>query len=142
MEINVNGVSITLTQNQLKEINDQINKKITAENITFELAFDICKENNLNPDPNDLFKGDLLKLKTIAKAINFIDNNNKEWIPNFNHIDSKYYPYFISDGGLGLGFYSSRYDGSYFHGMPAYFLKRETSNIIGKRFIHIYKQLM
>lgn len=141
MKIDINGVSITLTKEQLSEIAKQTSKQITADSITYESAKKLLEDNNIDPDPNILYRRDMLKLITIIKAINFIDNGNKEWIIDFdNRNQTKYYPWFEkkSSGWLlytvGVSSYSSD--------VPAglFYCKRNTAKIISKRYLNtLYK---
>lgn len=141
---NVNGVdiSITLTKDQLAEIERQTSKKLTAENIDYDSAKQLLKDNNIEADPKGFYNGLMLKIITIIKAINFIDNDNKEWIFKLNDGQRKYYPWFEEkSSGLVLGCVGCYVGG---RGLPAgfYFKKESTCRIIVNRFNNDYNKIM
>ena len=100
MEIDVNGVKITLTftQSQLEEISRQTSRFKSYKDIkTFEDACDVLNINQellflVSDNKNEIaYK----KLKTIIKAL------NEGWYPNWeNQNERKYYNYFTMRGGF------------------------------------------
>lgn len=88
-KIEYKGVRIELTEDQLKQIDQQRSKITSYEQI--KTYSDACKVLNIEED-NTLHSS--LKIKNIAKAVNsLIDNNNN--FPNWkNENEVKYYPYF------------------------------------------------
>lgn len=76
----------------------------------------------------------------IVKAANYLDNNRKSWVANFETSESKYLPRFIKDGS-GWVFDNVNYWGS---GsccpVGFYFKNSATCEAIVKKFIAPYKQ--
>lgn len=102
MKIDVNGVSITLTQDQLAEIARQTSKIKTYQDIkSFEIA---CEHQNIdvclfNSKLSGLTKSEiaLRKLKIIVKAIRSFTN----WTPDFNNSNQeKWFVYFNAKCGF------------------------------------------
>lgn len=147
MKIDINGVSITLTKEQLKEINKQISNTPTIETITLEDALEIVGKNrNYYNDCEFEDKQDEAnsKLKVLIKAVNYLDNNNKEWKANFNDSNiSKYIPY-AKKGSLGgwvfIGVGSCCCDS--YCSVGFYFKERNSAEIIFKRFNKLYNDFL
>ena len=88
-------VVITLTDEQLEEIESQTEKRISIKNLTPLVAEKLLSEHGIKADPKGLYKGAMLELITIIRATNFIDNNYKDWEPDFNNSSIyKYYGWF------------------------------------------------
>lgn len=135
MTLDVNGVKITLTQDQLQEIARQTSGIRTIEEInSYE---DACKVLSETPESNpSIWK----KINTIARAMNFIENGFKVWKPNFKDTNErKHYPIHEMKFS-GLSFLGSIY--YYFAGGQVAFYKTErASNLGGTKFLHLYKEL-
>jgi hypothetical protein len=146
MQINTNyngkDISITLTKEQIQEITNQTSNIITIENLDYNSAKTLLIDNGVIIDPKNLYKGKLLELITIIKAANFLDNGNKEWIPNFeSRKEYKYYPYFRKENGVW-----SVYDCGYGCGISAavvvFFKKEETAKFIGNKYLDLYTHII
>jgi len=80
------------------------------------------------------------QLKTIIKAVNFIDNENKEWKPNFgNYNEYKYIPYFEFNKRSGWSLYcvGGYYSFSIFP-LGFYFKNKKSAEYIAKQFLTLY----
>lgn len=105
MKINTNidgkDIVITLSKEQLKDIQKQLDNKITIDDIStndyqtnFNIAYKLLKENNCLVISDEYNTNSYIyKLLTIIKAANFIDNDYKEWIADFNNNEYKFIPY-------------------------------------------------
>lgn len=134
-QYNGKDISITLTKEQIQEINRQSNQPKIVEDINSYLdACEILKEEfGLNASYYE-------QLNTIARAANFIDNEYKIWEPKFDGNLHNYYPYF-KENNSGLVFCSSSYSALAAAGQVAFYLKESTSDYIGKKFIHLYQEI-
>ncbi len=137
-KIEVNGVSIVLTPEQLAQIDKQ------RSHITYFTQIDsyetACKVLNKEIDE----KADCVtKLRIISKAINSLIIVNDKF-PNWkNNNQKKYYPIFTSAGGSdGLVFDVSRYCHGYSNSAVGFFKLEEASNYMGKTFLHLYKEML
>jgi|ERR1035437_8535599 hypothetical protein len=109
MKIDVNGVSITLTQEQLEEISKQTSKIKSYKDIkSFEIA---CKRQNIdvslfNSKLDNLTKGEiaLRKLKIVVKAI----RSFTQWYPDFSN-NGQYKHFVWFDLERGFSSYSTGY---------------------------------
>ena len=102
------------TQNQLEELKsyiDNLPKQYTIEDITsLDIAEEIlkgCKEHTKCTEiefPLEKYWKQY-QLETIQNAINYIDNGNQWWTPNWkDQNEYKYYPYFLlTDSGWCFG---------------------------------------
>ena len=143
MNIDINGVKITLTKEQLKQIREQTSNQITIENIDYRKAIKLLSDNNIKIDPKCICRGDLLKLVTIVKACNYIDNGNKEWKPDYNENSNtyKYYPYFeFKNEKWAFG-------GSYCHcffssAEVAVFKSKDTCDYISTKYIDLFNSVL
>jgi hypothetical protein len=136
MDINVNGVNITLTKDQLDQIGKQLNKRKTVDDInSYEDACDILGDRNYS-DKISVEE----KLKTIIKAVNYLDNNSKEWKPDFtNNNEYKYIPYFQYKNGSGwLVYFVYGYCSFSYSPVWLYFKSRSTAEKIANKFIVYY----
>lgn len=141
-EINGKAITITLTKEQIAEINIQQNQ-VTVDNITYESALKLLNDSNIDPNPKGLYAGKLLELVTIIKAVNFLDNNNQEWAPNFNNLNKhKYYNWFEkTNKGWVFDRVCYRFSGSCL--MAGGFFKKESSaKIIAARFLGLYSYIL
>lgn len=134
--IEVNGVSIRLTKEQLEQIDNQRSKKYQINDITsYGAACEILGEDS---DKNASNKD---KLGTIIRAANFIDNENKEW--ESNSLDKKSRKYFawFEYTDSGWVFLSSSYVCYSSAGWVGLYFKNEnTCAKIAQRFIEIYNK--
>lgn len=145
MKIDINGVSITLTQDQLDEIARQTTKKVTIDSIkSVEDALEILgkKRNHFKDwsfeDEQEEANAHLL---IIIKAANFIDNGMKEYKADFTDSSTyKYIPYFErKSSGWSLDSVSFCYFSS-FSPVGFYYKKRDTAETIVKRFSTLYNK--
>ena len=133
-KIKIDGVNITLTKEQLQEIDKQRNIKRDYKSIdSIEAA---CEYLNIDEIPKSASE----QIKLIARAINNLINDEK--FPNFkDENQKKWYPYYrITSGSLV-------FDGSSFHccisdGQVAFTKNQESSNYLGTHFIKLYEQLI
>jgi hypothetical protein len=137
MNINVNGVNITLTKEQLQEIERQLKETKTVEDInSYEDACEVLElEVNLNATATE-------KILTIVKAVNFIDNDCKIWKPNFLDTNEyKWFPYFKMTFS-GWVFYDDYYFnfGNASVGSGFYFKKQSSVSLIANKFIALYNE--
>ena len=148
MNIDINGVKITLTQEQLKEISKQTDKeKLKVKDITsIEIAEKVLKDCRSH---TKFYQGDFIRtkdwisyqLETIIKAVNYIDNNYQEWIPDFdNSNEYKYIPYFDKKiSGWVLFLVRCRCSVSYCQ-VGFYYKVRESAEIISKLYNKLYDE--
>lgn len=136
--INIQGVNITLTKDQLDQIDNQRNKFIThfTQIDSYESA---CKVLNKTID----LEADIVtKIRTIGKAINSLIIINDKF-PNWNNNNQKkHYPVFENKAGVGLVFCFSYCACNYSYGQVVYLKSEEASNYISKTFINLYKELI
>lgn len=133
-QININGVTITLTEEQLKQIDEQRNKITSYDQI--KTYADACKVLNIEVDDN---LHPSLKLKNIAKAVNLLIDDNKDF-PNWKDNDQyKYHPYFkLFLDGWSLGSVHCSY--SFSGAMITYFKTEYSAKYIGGQFKDLYIQ--
>lgn len=134
-------VTITLTKEQLAEIAKQTSNIKTIDSInSLEDAEEILKDNKNHIQYNktqfvrekDWFA---YVLETIIKASNFLDNNNQEWIPDFNDRNTPKYINWLkktSTGSVLIGVDDVYYGSAY--PVWLYFKKQETAKIIYNKF--------
>lgn len=136
MNIDINGVKITLTQEQLKQIVEQTSKIKTIEEInSYEDACKVLSE-KVEQNPS-IWK----KINTITRAMNFIENGFKSWKPDFeNNNQKKYYPLHETNNS-GLVFYGSVFDYHSASGLVAFLKTEKASNLLGTKFIGLYKEI-
>lgn len=145
-EIDINGVKITLTKEQLVQIDKQrANKPITVDDInSIEDAEKVLEGQSFH---SKYTKEDFCRhkdwvnyqLETLAKAINFIYNGRKEW--KLKTGNNFYYPYFrLASGGWVYCFYSYFSVDSF--GVVAYFPSEKLALNFGKKFIHLYREIL
>lgn len=83
------------------------------------------------------------KLVIVARAANFLANDNKEWKPDFNNYDQwKYAPYFYHEkGSSGFRFSDCDLWGSYSDvGSRLCFKSYDVAEYVGKTFIKLYNE--
>lgn len=81
------------------------------------------------------------QLKIIIKATNYIDNNNQEWIPDFDNKNiNKYIPWLEKKSyGLTVG-YVDVYCCSSYAPLGFFYKDSNSAKIITNRFIHLYNK--
>ena len=138
MKLKVEGVTITLTEEQIAEIDAQRKTlKRTVESIEgYEDACQILSQKvKTDASCRD-------KLNTIIRAANFIDNGFKVWKPDFrNSTEAKWYPYFEMKNS-GLVFSDSRCCYSFSFSQVGFYLTEKSSNFIGKKFKSLYEEML
>ncbi len=134
MNIDINGVSITLTKEQLEKISKELEiKKYThytdiksledAVNFT-QATFAGQKIDESSPT--------IFKIQTISKAINLLNNIK----PKYNH-----YPYFEKNSNGVVGFRFSFVGYCVSTGQVAFLKCEESSNYMGRTFFKYYQDL-
>lgn len=146
-EIDINGVKITLTKEQLAQIDKQrTNKAITTDDInTIEDAEKVLEGQPFHTkyEEKDFCRYKdwvSYQLETLAKAINFIYNGRKEW--NFKEGNFSYFPYFNLASGGWVYYGGSDYCCVSSAGVVAYFPSQELAENFGKKFIHLYREIL
>lgn len=90
--ININGkeTEITLTKEQLEQINNNSNPML-----------EVYKYHNITEEEfEENFKGFREYLKAYQQEVMIVAYYNKGWIPNWNNLNEyKYYPYFVMQEG-------------------------------------------
>jgi len=133
-KITVDGVLITLTPDQLRQIDEQRGKITKFHQVdSYDKA---CKVLSIIPNPDDTVSN---KIKTIARAINILIEDRT--FPDWRKEGVKWYPYFQLAVGRRLVFRSSDYGDHYFYGLVAYLKTQEASDYMGKTFTHLYEEL-
>jgi hypothetical protein len=136
MKIEIDGVKITLTTEQLQEIKKQTSKYSCFQDIKSYL--DACDHLGVIPD---FAASSREQIKVITKAINSF-SKKKEKFPDFkNNKQYKYYPVFDCSGG-GFVFHCSDFRYFSFDGSVAYFPEKEMSDYMGKQFVSLYEKLL
>lgn len=145
MNIKINGVNITLTKEQLKEIAKQTSNKYTLDDlISYEKACEIINVRvRLVTEFYDFEEWYLEQIKIIIRAANYIDNNNQLWKPKFNNTQSNYLPW-LEKTISGWRLFSSYYCSDSSHGGPAYLFYKEesTCKLIYNRFSELYSNMI
>ena len=136
MELTIdNGVTITLTEEQLKEIERQENPFKSSSDINnYE---DACKVLSIKPD---ISPSASKRVKTIVAAANFLDNKGKIWRENWDDTDQrKYYPAFDYRAGGWVVCYSGYHAVG---GFGSYFKKEKTCLFITNKFLDLWLEYM
>lgn len=147
MKLNTNykgkDITITLTKEQIIEITSQAGKQYEIKDITsVAIACDILGEDvpvRRSDETDSQWAGRQLEL--IIRAANLIDNNNKEWVPDFdNQNQYKYIPYARKEKSgwvlvAVLGYHFSSYCSAGF-----YYKVESTASTIFKANIGLYNQ--
>ncbi len=137
-----NKFKITLTKEQLKEINTQLNPKDITKTKDFkdiDTVEKACKYLGCTI-PNS----DYEKLICVITAINKITAINVKFPDWSNDNQRKYYPWFkaVGSGSGGLVFFgASDCYGSFFAGGVGYLESQESSDFVGKTFLHLYQNI-
>lgn len=140
MKIDINGVSITLTQEQLAEIARQTNQIKSYKDITsFEKA---CEHQNIdislfNSKLNGLTKDEIAfrKLKIIVKAIRSFTN----WIPNWSNSSQRKWRIWF-DLEKGFSYFDTTYNSTYTIVPSALYLGTEDeARHLGNTFLDLFK---
>lgn len=143
MKIDINGVSITLTQDQLAEIARQTNKIKSYKDITsFEIA---CEYLNIDIDSIrgkfvNLSKGEIafIKLKTIVKAIRSFTN----WKPNWSNSNQRKWRVWF-DLEKGFSWSDTAYNATNAYVPSALHVGTEDEAIfIGKNFLGLFEDFI
>ncbi len=137
-------ITITLTKEQIAEISKQTNNQISVEDIDYKSACKLLKEEELDEDQFiDEEEYNYHILKTIIKAVNYIDNGNKIWKADWkNQDETKYIPLFErSSGGWFLDYVHVRF---YYSSEPGcfYYKSRESANLITNKYITLYSKIL
>lgn len=135
IKIDVGGVNITLTKEQLQSIDAQRNRKYTIDDITsYGAACEILGEEADEDASIDKI------IKTIVKAGNFVDNGQKLWKADFTNSEDKFIPW-LQKGGSGwfLVGVSSYYSSTHCP-VGFYYKSRSTCNTLVSRFIKQYDE--
>lgn len=140
MKIDIDGVSITLTKEQLAEIARQTNQIKSYKDITsFEKA---CERQNINfttfnSKLENLTKDEIafIKLKIIVKAIRSYTN----WTPDWSKSSQcKYYVWFDLESGFSSS--NTLYYGTNANVPSALLLESsDQANFFGTTFLDLYK---
>ena len=142
IQIEVQGVKITLTDDQLKQIKLQTEEDIFTANTYSKVCTRLKEKEYTLRDFSSFTKSDQPKLLAFAKIKQLERYFNQNWTVNWKNTNQyKYRPYFESRGS-GLVF-----DGSIdclwnFNAAVGFFKDKETSDFVGKTFIDIYKDLI
>jgi CRISPR/Cas system CSM-associated protein Csm2 small subunit len=141
MNIQVQGVQITLTDNQLKEIQRALDKRPITERI--KTWKDVCNYHNITNDvlpyKNPRNKQEI-SINRFAKLQYLVDCLNEGEKPSFKNNSYKYYPYFF--GSDRVSFYCSYFYSSSFAGFGLYYKSKELSDYAGKQFLEIYNEFL
>lgn len=130
MKVNINGVSITPTEEQLQQIHKQCNNKSEYSHYTdiktFEDALEYLKYSK------DFNYSIVEKIQLVAKAINTLNNVKVEynWYPIFN----------TNKSGLGWSFASCSAWFSFAIGSVCYLKDKQSCNYMGTQFSHLFKE--
>lgn len=133
MNIDINGVKITLTQDQINEIARQTNK-YSYNDIKTEM--DILHYMNISLD-NWKLKSIRDKIAIMAKCLN---NNVKLDFKNRNQ--KKYYLYYEVASGSLVGFFGSDVHVSCAIGQVAFYISEEVALHANKYFKYMYEELI
>lgn len=136
MDIQVKGVTIILTEEQLKDIEIQQNE-LKRKNISIfdrvKTVEDACKEMNIEYNPNASASE---KISIVCKALNEgvkIDFKNK--------LHEKYYPWFIINENNKWSFGVSRCAHVASSGGPGYVVSEEKAIYLGTQFFDLYLEI-
>lgn len=145
-KIEINGVKITLTEEQLKAIDYQRNNKIDIFSVT--TYKDVCKylkEKELTFKDFAKFSGsieDNEKLLAFAKIKQLEKFFNQDWIKDWsNKSQYKWYPYFTINVSGCLVFLDCTYYSDSCIGQVGFYQSKEVTKHIGTYFVDIYEKL-
>lgn len=140
MKIDINGVSITLTQEQLAEIARQTNQIKSYKDITsFEKA---CERQNINVSTfnsklEGLTKDEIAfrKLKIIVKAIRSFTN----WVPNWSDSSQRKWRIWF-DLEKGFSYWNTSYYRTFTSVPSALYVENdEQAKFLGNTFLDLFK---
>ena len=135
MQIDVNGIKITLTADQLKEIDRKVKKtkfKSPSDINSHEDACEILGTEVSKDITNDS------KLKTIIKAANYLDNGNKEWEADWDNRDQRKNFVYLEKTSSGWVVDSGYYYVSATLGSGFYYKEANTALLIARKFLNPY----
>lgn len=148
MKIDTNGVKITLTEAQLKEIDAQLNETKLPKLKDLKTFEQACKVEGKDPNHGYFYANGLLsekeaarrRLEVVIAAANKIVNNGKPWAPDWdNKNQPKYFNYFRKVDGR-WAFSRSDYYYSSYDGQVGCYQNREAAEHVGKQFLDLYVQ--
>ncbi len=142
-KIDGKDVTITLTKDQLKEIARQTNQ-LSIENIDYSSACKLLgREERTASDYFNTKELATHKIETIIEAVNYLDNGNKIWKPEFDsHKASNYIPYFERKDGSWVVSCVCVYCWASFCSVGLYFKKQESARTIANKFLDLYNQYL
>lgn len=146
MNIDINGVSITLTNEQLQYINKKLNKSKRYIHYTdiksLEDAINLLESINMDIHNVNEYSFAFLKLSIIIKAINILIDNDVNFPSWCNENQKKHYPIFkINNDGV-VCFYSSTYYCNGANGLVGFYKSEEASKYAAITFIKEYSELI
>lgn len=131
-KIDGKDITITLTSDQLKQIDEQRSKITHFTQI--KSIEDACKVLAISCVPANVID----KIKTVAKAINSLISNER--FPVYGGCQRKHYPYF-EHTKHGWVFKDSDVE-DYSNGQVALLKTNEAATYIGKNFLYLYVQMI
>ena len=142
MEIEVSGVKITLTKDQLAEIAKQ-QKRVKSSSDIHSYP-DACEVLGTTPKTRDDFNTDAEwfthRLFTKIEAANFLDNDSKKWEPDFTNNSSKFIPYFERKSSGWVVIVVCAFHLRSYGPVALYFKVRKTAEIFAERFLPTYNK--
>lgn len=145
VEINGKSITINLTADQITEITKQTCRLQKSEDIQhYQDACEVlgrtlkCR-NNYETDS----EWDTHQLYTIIEAANYLDNDHKKYVANFDDKNvSKYIPYFEKKCSRWV--LCGVTDFSYSSHCPValYYKQKKTANLFAERFIDLYNRYL
>lgn len=137
-KIIIDNVQITLTKEQLEQIDNQRNKGLISHYTHIKTIEDAANVIAYKYSVKPLEVRE--KIKIICKAFNKLSKET-DVFPNFkDNNQKKYYLYFSLDSG-GLRFFTSDYICHGFHGTAGFTRTQEEANYLGNTFLHLYQEL-
>lgn len=148
-KVNSKDITITLTKEQVEDINRQSKKFKTVKDInSLEDAEEVLKDCKTHKKqtrkdfPNNNKYWNQYTLETIIKAANFIDNNFIEWLSDFTDSSYKYINWFEKrDSGWVLDCVGCLVSISCC-GLGFYFKKEDSAKLIVNKFLLLYNQVI
>jgi len=140
MKIDINGMSITLTDDQLAEIARQTSKPKSYKDIkSFEIACEYLGLNitNFNNKFINLTKGEIafIKLKVIVKAMRSFTN----WIPNWSDSNQRKWRIWF-DLEKGFSYYRTHYGNTITYVPSALYVGTDAeAQYLGNNFLDLFK---
>lgn len=144
MEIEVSGVKITLTKDQLAEIAKQ-QKRVKSSSDIHSYP-DACEVLGRTPKTREDFNSDTEwfthRLFTKIEAANFLDNDGKKWEADFTNNSSKFIPYFERKSSGWVVDAVNEYSHRSFCPVALYFKVRKTAEMFAERFLPTYNKYL